>query len=146
MSTNGATNGTIEGMTAVDVPHRVFPVRIPARLALPVAVGAAVRVLIAAFAALARGVGLLARGIRNRRQAAALAHLDAHLLADIGLTPFDVRDAASARMWDDPAVLLRARALERRLNRHRVSLGFMPFSDESPDAAPRRPDASYPAY
>jgi len=38
------------------------------------------------------------------------------MLADIGITRADVRDAFSEPFWDDPTALLRERALERRLN------------------------------
>ena len=37
------------------------------------------------------------------------------MLADIGITRADVRDAFSEPFWDDPTALLRERALERRL-------------------------------
>jgi hypothetical protein len=38
------------------------------------------------------------------------------MLADIGITRADVRDAFSEPFWDDPTALLRERALERRHN------------------------------
>jgi uncharacterized protein YjiS (DUF1127 family) len=118
---------------------QAFSVRLPACIVLPIAAGTAIRVAFIIIAALVRGAKLVTRGIRNRRAAIVLAHLDARLLADIGLTPFDVRDAAATPMWDDPTALLRARALERRLNRHRVTLGFTPSElpksdkDDRPD-------------
>ena len=46
-----------------------------------------------------------------------MAGLDRRMLADIGLTRADVRDAFSAPFWDDPTALLRARAIERRVQR-----------------------------
>ena len=46
-----------------------------------------------------------------------LAGLDRHMLADIGITRADLRDAFSAPFWEDPTALLRERALERRVNR-----------------------------
>jgi uncharacterized protein YjiS (DUF1127 family) len=53
---------------------------------------------------------------RHRRQANVLAGFDRRMLADIGITRADVRDAFSEPFWDDPTALLRERALERRLN------------------------------
>jgi uncharacterized protein YjiS (DUF1127 family) len=58
----------------------------------------------------------LARARRHRREASVLASLDRRMLADIGITHADVRDAFSEPFWDDPTALLRERALERRLN------------------------------
>jgi uncharacterized protein YjiS (DUF1127 family) len=59
----------------------------------------------------------LARAIRNRREARVLAGLDRHMLADMGLTRSDVRDAFSSPLWEDPTTLLRQRAQDRRINR-----------------------------
>ena len=59
----------------------------------------------------------LARARRHRREATVLAGLDRRMLADIGITRADVRDAFSEPFWEDPTALLRERALERRLNR-----------------------------
>ena len=39
------------------------------------------------------------------------------MLADIGITGADVRDAFSEPFWEDPTALLRERAIERRMNR-----------------------------
>ena len=47
----------------------------------------------------------------------ALAGLDRHMLADIGLTRSDLSDAFSTPFWEDPTSLLRERAIERRMNR-----------------------------
>ena len=58
----------------------------------------------------------LARARRHRREASVLAGLDRRMLADIGITRADVRDAFSEPFWDDPTALLRERALERRIN------------------------------
>lgn len=94
------------------------------RLILPVAFGAVVQASLVLIAMLLRFAKRVVRGVQNRRAAAVLAHLDARMLADIGLTRSDVRDATTAPMWDDPTTLLRTRALERRLRRHRLNLGF----------------------
>jgi len=58
----------------------------------------------------------ITRARRHRRQAKLLAGLDRRMLADIGITRSDVRDAFSEPFWDDPTALLRERALERRLD------------------------------
>jgi hypothetical protein len=42
------------------------------------------------------------------------------MLADIGITRADLRDAFSEPFWDDPTVLLRERSNERRLYAPRV--------------------------
>jgi uncharacterized protein YjiS (DUF1127 family) len=59
----------------------------------------------------------LARAHRHRREASMLAGLDRRMLADIGLTRADLRDAFSEPFWEDPTALLRERALERRIYR-----------------------------
>ncbi len=61
--------------------------------------------------------GRLARARRHRGQAAALAQIDRRMLADLGISRSDLRDAFSEPFWEDPTALLRERALERRLNR-----------------------------
>ncbi|OJY42317.1 MAG: hypothetical protein BGP08_15170 [Rhizobiales bacterium 64-17] len=91
---------------------------------LPIALGAVAQASLVLIAVLVRFAKRVVRGVQNRRAAAVLAHLDARMLADIGLTRSDVRDATTAPMWDDPTTLLRTRALERRLRRHRLDLGF----------------------
>ena len=83
----------------------------------------------------------LARAYRNRAEAAALARFDDRMLADMGLSRSDVRDAFAGPVWEDPTSLLRARALERRLSRHHVSLGL----EEAPvKAPPLAPEGIYP--
>ena len=63
---------------------------------------------------------------RYRRDAMRLAAADDRMLADLGLARGDLDDALSGPPWEDPTVLLRTRALERRLGRHRVAHGFPP--------------------
>src|SRR5215472_4371060 len=93
--------------------------------------------------ALAGGVRLrlreLSRAYRHRNDAAVLAGLDDRMLADMGLTRSDVRDAFAAPLWEDPTDLLRARALERRLNRSGISLGF----EDQHGAPPLAPDEAW---
>jgi uncharacterized protein YjiS (DUF1127 family) len=91
--------------------------------------------LVAFGRALARGARRVAQGMENRRAAQALARLDEHMLADIGLTRGDLHDAYAGSIWSDPTALLRARALERRLARRGISHGFEFAS--SPPLAPK---------
>ena len=84
---------------------------------LPVAGGAALRVVAALSAFVTYWAAQVVRARRNRRDAAMLAGLDRRMLADIGLTRSDVSDAFSEPFWEDPTALLRERALERRWNR-----------------------------
>src|SRR5262245_32483575 len=78
----------------------------------------------------------LARAYRNRAEAAALAGFDDRMLADMGLSRSDVRDAFAGPVWEDPTNLLRARALERRLSRHHVSLGLEEAQLTAPPLVP----------
>ena len=59
----------------------------------------------------------VAQAVKNRRDALTLASLDDRMLADIGLTRGDVRDAVSEPVWRDPSAILVSRAQERRVNR-----------------------------
>ena len=83
---------------------------------LPIAGAALVRVFASLLALVTHWLKALARARRHRRQASQLAGLDRSMLADIGLTRADVRDAFSEPFWEDPTALLRERAIERRLN------------------------------
>ncbi len=69
------------------------------------------------FSNLTGWFGRLARARRHRKQAAALAQFDRRMLADLGISRSDLRDAFSEPFWEDPTALLRERVLERRLNR-----------------------------
>jgi uncharacterized protein YjiS (DUF1127 family) len=82
---------------------------------LPIAGGTLVRALLALVALVTSWLKRLSRARQNRRQATMLAGLDRHMLADIGITRADVRDAFSEPFWDDPTALLRERAIERRM-------------------------------
>ncbi len=62
--------------------------------------------------------------IKNRHDAAALAGLDERMLADIGLTRGDLRDAYSEPVWRDPTAILVSRVHERRINRRRAGIGL----------------------
>jgi uncharacterized protein YjiS (DUF1127 family) len=84
---------------------------------LPIAGGALTRAFLALLALVTRWLKEIARARRHRREAAALAGLDRHMLADIGLNRSDLNDAFSGPLWEDPTVLLGERAGERRRNR-----------------------------
>ena len=77
-----------------------------------------------AAVAAARWIKRAISGWKRHREMAVLAGADDRMLADIGVTRADLNDAFASRLWDDPTMLLRARALERRLSRSGVSLGF----------------------
>ena len=84
---------------------------------LPIAGGTLVRAFASLLALLTHWLKQVSRARRHRREAAVLASLDRNMLADIGITRSDLRDAFSEPFWDDPTALLRERAIERRLNR-----------------------------
>jgi uncharacterized protein YjiS (DUF1127 family) len=88
---------------------------------LPIAGGTLVRALLALVTLVTSWLKRLSRARQNRRQAAVLAGLDRHMLADIGITRADLRDAFSEPFWDDPTALLRERAIERRMGFPRAS-------------------------
>ena len=73
--------------------------------------------LVAAGGGVARRIVRIGRAIKNRRAATALAGLDDHMLADIGITRSDLRDAYSEPLWHDPTDVLVGRAAERRTRR-----------------------------
>ena len=80
----------------------------------------------------------VAQTVKNRRDARILAGLDDHMLADIGLTRGDVRDAFSEPVWRDPTAVLVSRVHERRINRRR---GILAASDaiNAPSIVPAIP-------
>jgi uncharacterized protein YjiS (DUF1127 family) len=87
---------------------------------LPIAGGTLVRALLALVAFVTYWLKQIARACSHRREARMLAGLDRHMLADIGITRSDLRDAFSQPFWDDPTALLRERAIERRLSMPRA--------------------------
>lgn len=84
---------------------------------LPVAGATALRGFASLLAFVTRRLKRLVRTRRHWREASTLASLDRRMLADLGITRADLRDAFSEPFWDDPTALLRERALERRINR-----------------------------
>jgi hypothetical protein len=80
--------------------------------------------------------------LKNRRDAVILAGMDEHMLADIGLTRGDVRDAFSEPVWRDPTAILVSRAHERRVNRRRTSTGLAQKSVDGPSIVPAPSNAA----
>src|ERR1044072_7105288 len=76
---------------------------------------------------------------KNRRDAAVLAGLDDRMLADIGLTRGDLRDAYSEPVWRDPTAVLVSRVYERRINRRRVGIGLAEKTFDAPSIVPAVP-------
>ncbi len=86
---------------------------------LPIAGSTVLRATLALIALVTHWLKILTRARRHRREARELSGLDRHMLADIGLTRADVRDAFSSRFWEDPTELLAERAGDRRRYRSR---------------------------
>src|ERR1043166_4611771 len=109
----------------------------------------AVRVLAALAARAMRKPKRVGRALKNRHHAMALARLDDRMLADIGLTRADLRDAYSDPLWKDPTETLVRRADERRLSRRRKAFERSSEAFLSPrlcgSQAPHYPSADRPA-
>ena len=103
----------------------------------PIGAGTLTRGLAVISTALAQQLKALARARRNRKTAAALAHLDGRMLKDIGITRADVNDAFSSPFWEDPTSLLRERAVERRMHRGLRVVSVTQRRDEAGFAPPR---------
>jgi uncharacterized protein YjiS (DUF1127 family) len=73
---------------------------------------------------------------KNRRDATSLSGMDDRMLADIGLTRGDLRDAYSEPVWRDPTAILVSRAHERRINRRRHAIGLSEKVFEAPSIVP----------
>jgi|SRR5262245_6067834 len=99
--------------------------------------GPLARTVFALASAVVRRLKELHRAYSNRSDATVLAGFDERMLADIGLTRSDVRDAFAEPLWQDPTNLLRARVLERRLNQYRIGFGFNEPRVFSPPLAPQ---------
>jgi uncharacterized protein YjiS (DUF1127 family) len=101
-------------------------------LALATAAATPVARALAAFGGRAtRALGKLAVRLKNRRDALRLASLDDRMLADIGLTRSDLRDAYAESLWRDPTDVLARRSAERRLSRRRPGVA----EDSAPQPA-----------
>ncbi|MBX6327630.1 MAG: hypothetical protein IRY89_03565 [Pseudolabrys sp.] len=118
--------------------------RSPVVPVLPVAFSTALRASLAALALVTHWLKTLGRARRHRRDAMKLAGLDRRMLADLGVTHADLRDAFSTSFWEDPTALLRERAIERRLSR---SVPSLPGPKHEPEVETgfRRPATDRPA-
>ena len=95
------------------------------------------RALAALGGRLKRRLRQIAAAVKNRHDASRLANLDDHMLADIGLTRSDLRDAYAESLWRDPTTILARRAGERRLAKHRsVSTCMSAIAFSSPFGVP----------
>jgi uncharacterized protein YjiS (DUF1127 family) len=83
------------------------------------------------------GIRRIVRALKNRRDATMLAELDARMLADIGLTRSDLRDAYAEPLWRDPTDILAHRARERRRYRPHAPLPVaqLPSPSIAPEAS-----------
>jgi uncharacterized protein YjiS (DUF1127 family) len=110
------------------VPSPHFPTELkrvmPAITALTYSAAAPIGRALWALAGRAnRALKELAERVRNRRDSLQLAALDDRMLADIGLTRSDLRDAYAEPLWRDPSEVLARRAAERRVSRLRPQSG-----------------------
>ena len=87
-----------------------------------------------AFAVLANCALSVARALKNRKDATLLAGMDDRMLADIGLTRSDLRDAYAEPLWRDPTDILAGRARDKRLHRQPNSKAL---HARSPSIAPQ---------
>jgi uncharacterized protein YjiS (DUF1127 family) len=92
------------------------------------------------------GMRKFARAMKNRRNARMLAGMDDRMLADIGLTRSDLRDAYAEPLWRDPTDMLAGRAREKRCNRP-TSVAALQVSAPGivPDNGFGRPHTNRPA-
>ena len=91
----------------------------------------------------------LVRVIRNRRDATKLVNLDDRMLADIGLTRRDLRDAFAEPLWHDPTDVLAQRHAERRYSRWRAAFEHSVANAHEPGcglATPSYPSADRPVH
>ena len=100
-------------------------------VAAPVAQG-----LITLAGIVVRRLQQFARAAKHRHDAALLAGLDDRMLADIGLTRGDLRDAFSQPLWQDPTAVLVDRVDERRVHRHRPAAACTPRVIPAPSLVP----------
>ena len=90
--------------------------------------------------AIARSAALRAwnvlRALKHRHDATMLAGFDDRMLAAIGLTRSDVRDAYSVPFWGDPTALLKNRVGDRHRYRHGAPFGLSGQNVTSPSLVP----------
>jgi uncharacterized protein YjiS (DUF1127 family) len=97
-------------------------------------------------AAAARLAGRFAEAWRHRHDAAVLAALDDHMLADLGLSRSDLNDALSEPLWRDPTALLARRHGERRRSRRagHSAIAVMIRQHAAPSIVPGAEAFSFP--
>ena len=78
-----------------------------------------------------RALKQLAEKVKNRHDAMRLAELDDRMLADIGLSRSDLRDAYALPLWRDPSDVLARRAADRRSRRSRTQSNCVPVATVS---------------
>ena len=78
-----------------------------------------------------RALKQLAEKVKSRRDAMRLAELDDRMLADIGLSRGDLRDAFALPPWRDPGGLLARGVAERRGSRRRAQSSSVPVTTVS---------------
>jgi uncharacterized protein YjiS (DUF1127 family) len=104
----------------------------PAITALTVSAATPVARALAMLAARAgRRLKQLAEKVKNRHHAMRLAELDDRMLADIGLSRSDLRDAYALPLWRDPSDVLVRRAADRRGRRSRTQSNCVPVATVS---------------
>lgn len=69
-------------------------------------------------AAAGRGLSMIRRWIRARRDYRLLCQMDENALKDIGLRSSDLRDATAVGLLGDPTLFMAGRAEERHARRH----------------------------
>ena len=99
----------------------------PAITALTVSAATPVARALAILAGRARrGLKQLGEKVKNRHDAMRLAELDDRMLADIGLSRSDLRDAYAMPLWRHPSDVLARRAADRRGRRSRPQSNCVP--------------------
>lgn len=101
----------------------------PAITAIAISAAAPVGRALAAFGSrMRRHLKQLAKRVTNRRDAMRLAGLDDRMLADIGLTRSDLRDAYAGPLWRNPTDVLALRSAEWRASRRYCAAVERPLS------------------
>lgn len=91
-----------------------------------------------------RALKQLAEKVKSRRDAMRLAELDDRMLADIGLSRGDLRDAFALPPWRDAGGLLARRVAERRGSRRRMESICVPVTTVSAELFGTMPAPCYP--
>ena len=119
----------------VPLPHfrdRIWSVSC---LPSPLTISAAGLGRVFGLAAREAGPQTLAERVKNRRDTMRLAKLDDRMLADIGLSRGDLRDAFAVPPWRDPSDVLVRRVAERRASRRQSTAAGATFRRSCSDAA-----------